>query len=597
MNLNKKEFLRRYIVSLKERTRNEKNNKVNYGFDWIIYQLRIGNDETPYNLPFLRSENQENFKTKTEAQFGIDLAFLNKEKTILTIFVLKDEPLQYKNWITNNFESDLRRATNPDLQGLKLHEVKIVLAYNKDEDAAGLKSFENFTNSCNTTIHDQVSLSFERWNLDRIVEEVESNLLTPELMPQDLSSILSYMCSQLSDFEYMSEEWQKQLVPNWKRFLNTILQNDIDETKINLIPIALIIMSKYKKDSPDSEIGWIDLTEWAALYLWDKYRNLKTLNQKQSVMNFWKIFYLAQLEDYNLKNKLLFEIENGIQTDRSKLGHLSAINDSLLAYDFIGKFGIMTLGISELINNEEKDTRDLFIQDKAIELNNFITLNPSTLRPLLDIHHIQIFLIWLIFYFSRFENIIENWLLNLLNYLTSRRIGNMVPFIEGGNRLDLVCEFTGTGVRPDEYIDDSSYLLMMILEICFGLKSDNKKLTELFFKHIVLGYGDNNELLIKEEKSINLQSWVPPDNWDEKIFLNKATQEGIVVDISDFWIRLDNLEELDNRILDSIQKSINKFPNKIDNDIPLSVYILGCLKNQSPLPPFFWRHLKFKELH
>ena len=36
------------------------------------------------------------------------------------------------------------------------------------------------------------------------------------------------------DFDYGTEEWAHQLIPNWRNFLNVALQNPIDERKLKL---------------------------------------------------------------------------------------------------------------------------------------------------------------------------------------------------------------------------------------------------------------------------------------------------------------------------------------------------------------------------
>src|SRR5213593_2846565 len=102
-------FLTYYIRSLAERTRVEKTS-TKFGFDWIIYNLALADNLTPYRLPFIRSGSTEISKTKTEPEFGIDSSFLSPDRKTLTIFVLKDEVLSNANWTAHGFDSDLRRA-------------------------------------------------------------------------------------------------------------------------------------------------------------------------------------------------------------------------------------------------------------------------------------------------------------------------------------------------------------------------------------------------------------------------------------------------------------------------------------------------------
>src|SRR2546423_2039346 len=133
-------FLLYYIRSLAERTRVEKTS-TKFGFDWIIYNLALADNLVAHRLPFFRASEGEISKTKTEPEFGIDFSFLNAERTTLTIFVLKDEPLRNSTWRNNDFDSDLWKAAAPDLTPLEFQEVKkvrVVLAYNKDEDQTGI---------------------------------------------------------------------------------------------------------------------------------------------------------------------------------------------------------------------------------------------------------------------------------------------------------------------------------------------------------------------------------------------------------------------------------------------------------------------------
>jgi hypothetical protein len=121
----KTSFLTYYIQSLGERTREEKRG-TKFGFDWIIYNLALAEDWTPHRLPFLRAGANETSTTKTEPEFGVDLAFLSPDQQTLRIFVLKDEVLNNANWGAENFDIDLRNASAPDLSRAELSTIKHV---------------------------------------------------------------------------------------------------------------------------------------------------------------------------------------------------------------------------------------------------------------------------------------------------------------------------------------------------------------------------------------------------------------------------------------------------------------------------------------
>jgi len=91
-------------------------------------------------------------------------------------------------------------------------------------------------------------------------------------------------------------------MPNWKQFLNIILGKDIDEGKILLIPIVLIILFEFKKDSPSSYPGWIDLVEWGMLSLWNIYQDQNENTKKNKIIKnkiiqIWLNFYVVEFKN------------------------------------------------------------------------------------------------------------------------------------------------------------------------------------------------------------------------------------------------------------------------------------------------------------
>jgi hypothetical protein len=236
-------FLTYYIRCLAERTRKEEKG-TKYGFDWIIYNLGLALGWKPVRLPWLRAGDDDISKPKTEEEFGIDLSFLRENAESLVIFVLKDEVLSYKNWTKESFDTDFRRAANVNLSAAGMENVKrveIILAYNKDEEQAGVTSFDNAVQALGTRIGDHVTLAFNRWNLTEVTERVRQHLLTPSLVPQHLFGQFSYLCAQVGDFTHGSDEWLNQLVPHWRRFLAHLI-DPVDVRMLRLIPVTLVIL-------------------------------------------------------------------------------------------------------------------------------------------------------------------------------------------------------------------------------------------------------------------------------------------------------------------------------------------------------------------
>ena len=582
-------FLTNYLMSLLERTRDEQTG-IKIGFDWVIYNLAIAKNWTPVRLPFFRAPSPETPKTKSEAELGIDLAFLSESGQELIIFVLKDEALTNRNWTNHNFDADLRMASTVDLErwGLEaVGEVKIILAYNKDEDDTGIRLFKQTTRSFGDTRHDGVKLTFERWHLTRLVKEVRSNLLSPELMPQHLSSALQYICLQVGDFDFGSVEWENQLVPQWRYFLNKVLEPPIDERKLRLVPVALMIIHQYKKDESNSYPGWIDLIEWAMLALWDTCRDLEAKKLKDIVANIWLNFYVEELTRYFFAIQDALTTEHGLAgRERGRdIGQLGAVRDAYIAYWHLGRLGILNYASQEFMDIKEQD-KEIFeeqVRRNAQWLCEFCYTNPAALRPLLDVHHVELFLVWLILRQANCQNEIYGWLGELENYLLTRRIKRSgLPFIEARNRMDLVAEFAATSKRPPGFTDGSSYLLLMILELCFSLEENQRdELLERYFEQIIKGF-------------IDLLGWIPPADWDERI-LRAPVRDGTAIVTGNFEFPPNDQRSLSEKIRDFVRQCREKSSPKAFIGVPCAALILACIKYQSPLPPEFWRGIIFRQ--
>jgi hypothetical protein len=591
------QFLSSYLMSLLERTRQEKGS-LKIGFDWVMYNLAIARDWTPVRLPFFRQFDGAAPKTKVEPEYGIDMSFVLPSRDTLVILVLKDEPLTYSNWVPHKFDSDLRLAASPDLSRSEFDQIKlvrIILVYNKDEDEAGIKAFTHLTNTLGAKIRNGIDLEFDRWNLTRITDLVEEHLMTPDLLPQKLAGLLHYICSQIADFEYETSEWSNQLAPNWKHFLEVALSEPLDERKLRLIPVAIFILHRFMKKSRSGEAGWISLIETAMLLFWKKSITLEKRQLKQLIKTIWVSLYLQQLEQYLVRNQALFIVEHGFQHGNSPAFALNAIADANIAFWHIGRLGILTLGYLELLNSRTKDGQEAMeqiVSRSADWLTECLQKNPASNRPLIDLHHIELFLVWYMLWASGRMTECYLWLSELENRLLVRRTGFAhLPFIESRNRMDLVAEHAAKKKRPTDYSDKSSYLLLMILELCFSLPAQEKnKLIFRYFRRLVKGIGDDGEIL--EGNEIDLVGWAPPANWAERIFGETVT-DGTAITFTALDSDQISEEICAKTIEEHVKQTRGKFPFNIPDDIPKAALVLGCIRHRSPLPSEFWRSAVF----
>ena len=173
--------------------------------------------------------------------------------------------------------------------------------------------------------------------------------------------------------------------------------------------------------------------------------------------------------------------------------------------------------------------------------------NPATSRPLIDLHHIELFLVWSILHQAGKQNDIIVWLIELEKYLTIRRFSSAanLPFIQSNNDLDSLVDHVVRGENQTESESSSSYLILMLIELCFSIsdKSQRDKLLELYMQRLTKGIDENGEHFGKKDdnikQSIDLLSWNPPEEWEEKLINGPIGMEGVAVTTGNFE-RFDN---------------------------------------------------------
>jgi hypothetical protein len=249
-----------------------------------------------------------------------------------------------------------------------------------------------------------------------------------------------------------------------------------------------MILNHYRKDRPNSYAGWLDLTECAMLLLWASSQHMHGRQEKKLktlISEIWMNLYIAELEKYFLTVESVLTTQHAFSVNRKGLGFgVSPVNDAYLAYWHIGRLGILTLAPQDFQIREKskknESQHEKFMQDLVLRSADWLVKclhsNPAALRPLLDLNHIELFLIWVILYQAGRMKDIYGWLSELENRLLIRRVQKHmpIPFIESNSRMDLVAEYAATGDRPYNYSDSSSYLLLMILELCFSLPDSQR---------------------------------------------------------------------------------------------------------------------------
>lgn len=597
-----KAFVTSYVVNLKERTREERTG-VKWGIDWLIYNLGQAIYGKPVRLPFMRQPGSTTATTKSEAEFGIDLSFLSIDKTRLTVFVLKDEALTNRNWVAQSFYDDLVKAASPDLTASGLEQVtdvEIILVYNRDEDANGVTLYDRFVAGCPPRLADRATLSFTRWNLSTVVDLTLSHLLTPALLPQRFFGQINYLCSQMENFSHGSEEWEKQLIPGWKRFVGDVISHDGGIRGISMIPVVLIILRQHGEKSSSLETGWIDLIEWTAIPLWKRFAETDNEKTRGLIVQFWQSFYLTELERFYKNHINDLSVNHAIDqiAGATMVGVAAA---STVAYWHIGRLGILSMGVKESVleeTTEQRVSKDYLLREIANFMVRLFNANDSALRPLLDINHVEIALLaFTLANASRLEEL-SQILGELMQRLYLRRIHDDgdIPFPDGYNSLENVFEQVASGNKLKLVTTDSSFLVLMLLEMCCLFeKSTRDDLLTMFHRRLVLGFFDQGPT--PNRVPLNLMSWIPPDDWEIKV-LTGYVEDGVAVSRGPLSDSQDSEgEELVAELSNFVREMRAVQIESSDLKAPLSALFLACIRHKSPLPPEIWRAGAFPTHH
>ncbi|MES2437980.1 MAG: hypothetical protein V4584_02870 [Verrucomicrobiota bacterium] len=590
-------FLTGYLHGLREETRDEKSGP-KYGFDHVILKLAEADDLIPLRLAFHRGGRNKAPKPKKEHEYGEDLKVINRDGKKLTIFVLKDEALTYKNWLAAGFEKDVRLAASQDLTTPEMRsvtEVRIVVAYNKEDEARGVEAYERLAKSLGTTVGNSAKLIFERWNLTTITDKVKEKLIgSPALLPEQFFRSFSYICWQVEDFSHGSEQWREVLIPDWREFLGVVLRDGAGEKEARLISMALVILHAHGKKEPSWETGWIEMMEWAVLALWSAVRKSNTKSMAGEVFKIWMSFYLAELEAYYERNAVLLATEDSLTCGFN--GHFTEAISTHHAYWHLARLGILGcsfLQMEQFMPDDKSGNKEAMrkgyntVVDTLVKMMN---ANSACRRPLLDIHHIELFLSWLLLAASNRGDEVLEIFHDIHERLIFRRIGHGgVRVIDQSNSWALLLEFMATNEPPSESFGKSSYLLQMIIEICVcKLGREGEALAWAFFQHLVLGQDDFGKSFEFPE-TVELQSWVPPSAWLDKVLAGPVGNEGICVTVQ--YSRLGTLDvnTFSPKVREFVETMRNTYPAESLEGIPYGAVVLACVMHDSPIPPEFWR--------
>jgi hypothetical protein len=165
--------------------------------------------------------------------------------------------------------------------------------------------------------------------------------------------------------------------------------------------------------------------------IWRSSRpRLKTKKVAGAALAVWLKLYLPALEVYYKTHGTALATEHSLAV--SDYGGFAEPVSVHLAYWHMARLGILGLILIELYSMSGDDIRTTIQQGFQRTLDTLIGLvnaNPATRRPLLDIHHIQLFLLWRMLRFARRADEALAIFQDIHQRVLYRRLG------QGGQRL------------------------------------------------------------------------------------------------------------------------------------------------------------------
>jgi hypothetical protein len=282
--------------------------------------------------------------------------------------------------------------------------------------------------------------------------------------------------------------------------------------------------------------------------------------------------------------------------------YVDTVATAVVAHWHITRLGILGIAYAECLPKEtEDDARRR--QEASIVVSNWVvgllTANPSALRPLIDLHHIELFLTWACLWRAGRIADIVTWLTILSNRLLMRRSGlGQIPFIEGGNATELVFEYVASGEKPDEFCDTSSVYLTCLMELICALPPAHRDpVLESVYRRLVLARADCGTQM-EHCEPIDLLTWIPPTDWGDRVLTQSLDHEGectaihlACFDGTEPSTGSDIADVLNNLVAETRKKRECKYAE----GLLMAVVVLACSKYRSPLPPEFWRAVAFRQ--
>lgn len=412
--------------------------------------------------------------SKGQSQYGKDIIAVGNDSNDIKYrwyFELKgysDRNITQSNFFSpDGIRESILEAVDTDfsdasIQGFNSLPIKIVVVHNGVIKANIRPTFDGFISKTFKGNEGQ----FERWDIYHLTELFSKHLFSEYLLADKESNrlfkrTLAFLDApdyNLLDFEELAEiQFSK---------VSSIKGRDFEKLFASL-NLLLSIIFHYSKDN-DNLSPAKKCSNFLVLRTWSWILKMNFESEKRVISKFENLLEIQYeiFNEYIHKTINIASQENGLYSEKGRF--FEAIGFPSRCFEYISDviyYSELQCGLSKIKNHNDCLIRNNQ-KDKII---NLIEANSGFKRPLLDNHSIPILQVFLFFVDDKDLrqkdiNFITSFIFELINGLIVTKV-QRGRFPEGYNRIELVSEYVSSSERPEDYVDESSMLIPMLLEL------------------------------------------------------------------------------------------------------------------------------------
>jgi len=544
-------------------------------------------EELDYLFPFLLEQMKYRIVKTAKAshgqpEYGKDIIATKTEKNgieKLCIFQLKAGEDGYINnsvfckqdgvreSLLQAKDAVFRDSSIPNLNNLP---IKIILAHNGELNSNFRSLFNDFIEKEFTS----PGIEFERWDIYKLTEFFSKYLLNEYLLVSpELLNLFKKSLAFLDVPEYDFRHF-KLLVDKLLKSYPKYTPRNIRKLISTFCMIGAMVLH-YAKEA-DNLHPAKDCLTYMLLKVWGWILEKKAINSKKiAISEFGKLhmIHFQMLELYFAKTISIAKEKDGLFSEKG--GYFEKIGYPMRSFEYLAYliYHYQTYFLTTTDDEERKEITNNFKELVKTIIHN----NSGCSRPLFDNHSVPIVLALIFLITNDEKDFAAEYLRDVLNNIVLIKVMDG-RFPELTNNLDSLIEYCATSKRPENYTDESSYLINTLFE--FSVILEKKEFFDEFWEFLT--------------KDLHLLVYFPPEDIIENehiLFQKELIEEGKNDVYSDRYSSDNEEEKLSS--YEKFQKQIlktNSLEYKTDKFGFKHLRILAHIYFKTPFFPDEWRH-------